>query len=351
MVFFLASCLGSPAFAQIPTFTTPQTVQQTLAAAGTACTGAAQTYTITNLGQTQHYVYIKAVATQTTFLQMFGVDASGNQFLISDTLATGSIAALGTAPALVGTGYFPKIQIVVTCSPGTGTYTLSYTGTSATSNVISGAYQLAQSNKLIATLAPANATLQQTMQTPFGNTLGTMVFASAAGVPSGSTLSISCQGAGAAATGGFINNVYSLSTSVGQQVFNVPAGNCPIAIIAYNSGGASANSFSFEYIFMQPGTSLQNSYTHVTTTTATVAKSGLGNLHSLVVGTSAPGTISFFDLAPSACTGTPATNVVSVITEFASAAPPPPAYIFDVLFINGICVKASAAMDITVSTQ
>jgi len=70
-----------------------------------------------------------------------------------------------------------------------------------------------------------------------------------------------------------------------------------------------------------------------------------------VVGTSAAGTISLFDLVPASCTATPATNVVSVITEFASATPPPPAYLYDVLFQNGICVKASAAMDITVGYQ
>jgi hypothetical protein len=92
-----------------------------------------------------------------------------------------------------------------------------------------------------------------------------------------------------------------------------------------------------------------NTYTHITTTTATAAKATPGLLHTLTINTPAAGTVSVFDLATAACTGTPATNIVAVMT--AIAATPPETYIYDTQLLNGICVKASVAMDLTVAVQ
>lgn len=347
-VFFpalLAALFPALVRAQVPTYTSPQTVQQVLAPAGTACTGTAQTFTVTNLGQTQHYAYIKTSAVQNLVMQLFGVDSAGNQFLISDTATTGA-PAFGSTPSLAATGYYPKVQVVVTCLPATtATFILSYTGTSSTSNVNAGGYELAQIDKVIAIGASAATNLGVTFQPPFGSSAGSMIFNPSGGIPAGTQLDVSCFGVGA---GGGPPLSYTLATT-GLQIFNVPASSCPVADISFVANGASAQTFGLDYVFTQPGQTLSGSYMHVTGTTATVVKPGSGILHSLVVGTPAVGTISLFDLAPAACTATPSTNVVAVIT--ATATFPAAPEIFDVLFQNGICVKASATMDFTLSYQ
>lgn len=339
--------------AQFLGYASPQTVQATLGT-NVPCTGSAQTFTtgaianFDNLGQTQHYAYVKGTNITNFGMQMFGVDAAGNQFLISDT-ATVSAPLIGPFPLLAASGYFPNIQVVVTCFPAvTGTFTLNYSGTSATSNQIIGGYQVMQQDKTVSVGASAGTNFNEIIQGPSANSFGQMVFKYGAAGPSGSSVQVNCLTAANVTNSSF---VFALATTTGVQVFDVPPSSCPIAFVQYNAGGASAATYSFDYLFIQPGNVLTNAYTHITGTTATVVKSGPGTVHSVVVGTSAAGTISLFDLVPGSCTGTPATNVVSVITEFASATPPPPVYIFDTLFLNGICVKASAGMDITVSSQ
>jgi hypothetical protein len=139
--------------------------------------------------------------------------------------------------------------------------------------------------------------------------------------------------------------------SPGVQVFKVPPATCPQVQVVYVSGGAAGN-ISFEYIFDSPGAAVnetQGSYTHITGTTATAVKTVPGTLVSVTVNTPAVGTISVFDLATAACTGTPSTNTVAVITATATA--PIATLLYNVGLLNGICVKASAAMDFTVSSQ
>lgn len=113
-----------------------------------------------------------------------------------------------------------------------------------------------------------------------------------------------------------------------------------------------AGNFAIVYDFWKSGTAVNTTlgtYTHVTTTTATTAKATFGTLVSITVNTPAAGTISVFDLATASCTGTPATNVVAVITATATA--PFGTFAYNHAMLNGICVKASVAMDFTVSTQ
>jgi hypothetical protein len=92
-------------------------------------------------------------------------------------------------------------------------------------------------------------------------------------------------------------------------------------------------------------------FSHITGTTATSlgANGAAGLFHNVTINTSAAGTISFFDLANASCTGTPATNTIAVITVAAAAAPVTLTY--DAAYVNGLCVKASVAMDFTVSAQ
>ena len=360
-IFILVAWLLLPTsvFAQGTTYTTPRTVPSTVAT-NLACTGSPQTFSTAtpalnalgfrNVGQTQHYAFAKTNAAVTTLvMQIQGLDQNGNVSIISDTGMTALTA--GANSALTGSGSFANIQLIVTCFPAsTGTFTLFYSGTSATSNQIVGSYLIAQQDKEIASGASAGTSLNIPLfPTPFGSSLGSIVFQYNGAGPALSAFSVSCQTQGGT---GYPQPQFALATTSGlAQVFNVPPGPCPVILLQYLSGGASASTYTLDYVFIPPGTTVTNSYTHVTGMTATVIKAGPGIVHSLVVGTSAAGTIKLFDLVAESCTGTPSTNVVSTITEFLSATSPPPSYIFDTLFLNGICVQASAAMDITIGSQ
>jgi hypothetical protein len=122
--------------------------------------------------------------------------------------------------------------------------------------------------------------------------------------------------------------------------------------VNYTSGGAAGN-ITLDYAFNPPGTAVSATLavpTHITGTGATSAKANGGTLVSVIINTgNAAGTLSVFDLSGANCTGTPATNTVAVITT-ASATPLAP-FTYNANMLNGICVKASAAMDVTVLTQ
>jgi hypothetical protein len=342
-------CFPAISHAQFTGYTTPQTVTQTLAPAGTACTGVAQTFITQNLGQTQHYAYIRTNSSVSNLvMQIQGVDAGGNVYVISDT-STSAIPIAGNNSALLGSGYFPKTQIVVTCLPSsTGTFNLNYTGTSATSNQIVGSYLISQQDKTIGSAAPAGTTYFAVFQTPFGNSFGTLSFQYTGTGPAGSALSVVCQTQNGTGPGSY---GYTLAvTSALAQNFVVPPGSCPNITVQYTTGGASAATYLLDYVFVPPGGNITSTYTHVTTTTATIVKAGPGTVQTLVVGTPVTGTFSFFDLVSGSCTGTPAANVVSVVNE--TAANPPASIPFvGPLFLNGICVKASVAGDYTVVSQ
>jgi len=205
---------------------------------------------------------------------------------------------------------------------------------------------LTQEDKTITQAAPANAGASANFQTPYGSALGFLSFTYQPGAgPAGSQVGINCVGANGT---GLPGPSFNLTTAT-LQIIPVAATPCPIATVTYVSGGATADTFSLDYIFIQPGLQTPNNYAHITGTTATVVKIGPGVVHSVVVGTPAAGTITLFDIVPSLCTGTPVTGIVSVIT--ATATFPSAPEIYDSLFQSGICVKASAAMDITVNAQ
>jgi hypothetical protein len=338
-------CTTRPVAAQIPTYTTPQTVTAVLAPVGTMCTGVEQDFTegvipaFQNIGQTQHYVYISPSGVQTLQMVVEGIDASGNIYVLSDT----QVGTTNFRNTLSATGYFPKIQIAVTCGPTSGSFTLGYTGTSATSNQISGAYQIAQIDKTIAYVAPAGTGITVSApNTPFGSSQGSLYFQYTGTGPAGSTVSITCEGQ----ANGTTEQQFALATTTTLQVFPLMSVPCPLFTAIYTPGGASASTFDWEYVF-QKDSPPPASFIHVTGTTATVVDRLNGVLDNIVVGTPGTGTITIFDLAFTACTGTPATNVVSVITL--TSAMSPGELPFGSLFHNGICVQASSAMDFTVN--
>lgn len=271
----LISLLGlvSPAslFGQVPTYTIPQTVQQSLTGHGVpntpdSCLGATteQTYTVKNLGQTQHYVNIQLSAPGGGFpphpapfvgqarVQIVGLDQNNNATLISDVMEPGPNGTGVTPFELQGTGYYPIIEIQVECSVGAGnTFLLTYSGTSATPNVDVSAYQLAQLDKVPFTTASATTTATDNLLiTPFANSAGTLIFTGASAV-TGSSVTLTCTGAFTTIdTQAPI--VVSPTNSTSPQFFPVSAGPCPLVTIAY-APGSGGTTFTLEYIFTQPG--------------------------------------------------------------------------------------------------
>lgn len=345
ILFLLCGCAVRPAAAQAPV--TIQPTQQTLAT-NTPCSGSGvpQAFPVNNKNQTVHVATISTTSVTSLTMQIIGVDSSGLQHLISDTATSGVPGATTFTPAITGIGYYPIVQVVVTCIPTvTGTFSINYSASSAGAVQNSGGYLLAAMDKSIAYLLPvATAIPNFVFQPSFGSSLGVINVQYSGTPPTGSTLVVSCSGIQGFATVPIFT--YYISSSV---LLPIPETSCPIAAISLVPGTGGTGTISIDYSFVQPGSKIVNSFAHLTGTTATVLKVGAGILKNVVIGTAAAGTISFFDLIPSACTGTPSTNVVSVITPTTTA--PLGSIPYDVLFLNGICVKASVGMDFTVGYQ
>jgi hypothetical protein len=322
----------------------PQTVQNTLAPSGTACTGSPQIYNVQNLGQTEHIASIISSGTQNTMsIEIDGVDVSGNVFKLSDT-GLGNFGTNGTS--LAAAGYYPIIRVSVTCTGAS--YTLTYAGFSSTAPVIAGTLFATEINKNLFYGVTANTGQASTFQTPFGNSSGTLTFSYGVAAISGSTLSVQCQSFITGLTSETF--IFALANTTNVQTFVVPPASCPVATVNYNRGGAATGTVTVEYFFdpTQSNTTL-GQYNHITGTTATAVKSTAGSLMGVTINTAAAGTVSVFDLPAASCTMTPSTNTVAVLTV--NATDPPHATPYNVFLSNGICVKASAVMDITVGYQ
>jgi len=340
-IFAALLLLAWTAQAQFIGFVSPQTVQQTLAN-GVNCTGAAQTFAINNLGQTQHTLSVASVIGAQKFQgEIDGIDRQGNVFRISDILEplSGIVSA---------SGYFPQFQVQITCSPNTATFSASYSGTSVTPLSPVGAYLSAQIDKVNFDAAPENASVTDVgVQTPFGSSAGTFLFQYNTASIAGSILTIFCKPSGI----GTLSQIFTvnLANVTTVQSFQIPDTVCPFMNVGYTTGGGGANTFTTDYVFSVPGRAVPaQQFTHITGTTATVVKATPGYLHTLSINLGGAGTVSVFDLASAACTGTPATNQVAIITATATTLQ---TFTYDVNTLNGICVKASVAMDLTVSAQ
>jgi hypothetical protein len=296
--FLLSTVLSSvgllfpgPLFAQFIGNVSPQTVTNTLASA-MACSGSEQdfitggTYNgvlFSNLGQTVHLATISINSGTPTHLtlQINGIDSSGAIIPISDHAEAGG-GVLHTA--VIGIGYYPKIQVAVTCSPATATYTLNYAGVSSSPNPTSGAYLSASANKVLYFSAAAGTSASDSFQTPFDNSSGLITFSYAGGAgPTGSTLSVTCDGLDGNPQGASGN--WNLGTSTTPQQFHIPAGPCFSTVLVYTAGGSSSNTFSLEYDFSVPGLPL----------TLDPCKAG-GLLQSIPINVNAAGTTQL--LAP-----------------------------------------------------
>lgn len=252
----LLATLGAiPARAQYIGNVGIQTTQQTLAPAGTACTGILQTFTTSNLGQTQHYATVTPSNVTLMQVGIIGLDAAGNSTQISDTIQP-ALNNNGSA-TVAGSGYFPKTVVNVVCTGGT--FTLTYSGTSATSNLTTGGYQTGLIVKTLFGSAASQGSnlIALTALTPFGSSEGKIIFKYNTAAVTGSTLSVQCTSNGATFPLS-VGWVFPLANNTNLQTFAVPAMECPLFTATYTSGGASANTLIGDYIFDELG---QNSLT------------------------------------------------------------------------------------------
>lgn len=250
----IVAMLGSVAHAQSPTYVLPQTVQQTLAN-NIVCTGSAQTFAITNLGQTKHTLSVTVGVNAQTFSgEIDGIDARGNVFRISDILSV----AQGSG-SVSGDGYFPQIQVSITCSPIAAHFTASYSGAWGTGpyNANVGNYLFAQIDKTIFASAITANSLSSTTQTPFGSSAGTIYFQYSGAITGGGSLTINCTSSGLLNANQNVILNYQLAAIVNLQTFYIPNTACPTVGISY-SAGVGAGTFAAEYVFSLPGTALPN---------------------------------------------------------------------------------------------
>jgi hypothetical protein len=349
-VSFACAILAPGARAQFIGYTSPQTVQQTLAPDTTFCTGSPQNYPVQNLGQTQHSVTLTVTSpAQKLNFQILGTDGAGNTFPISPNGVTPQII-MGASAVISGYGYFPKVVVTITCSPNTASYGLQYAGSAIAPPPLNSAYMQSQIDQLIFNGLPGSANQNfNNLFTPFGNSSGYILAQFVTSSVANSLITVTCASFSGATLGAYS---YTMQNELSVQLFTVPPGPCVTYDIGYTSGGGGAGNITVDYVFNAPGLPVNTTlatYTHVTTTTATPAKATPGTLTNLAINTAAAGTISIFDLTGTNCVGTPATNVVAVITVNATDTAHTIPY--NLAFINGVCTKASAAMDYTVGTQ
>jgi len=257
LALLVLGCSARRAAAQFVGYTSPQTVQQTLAT-NLACTGATQTFTTSNLGQTQHVATASVTGTIRFSMQFIALDNAGNQFPISD-FANVVASPVNPNGILQAVGYFPVVKINVLCSPGTGTFTLNYSGTSSSPVFSAGGYGAAQFDKTIFVNQSQTGTSPNVaLSSPTLNASGELIFLYSA-APTGSTgsLILTC------ATTEFalpFNTATSLNFSLANvntiQVFPVPAVPCLFPSIQYSAPGTPNGTFNLEYVFHPLGASV-----------------------------------------------------------------------------------------------
>ena len=233
-----------------------RTVFSTVASNQT-CTGSAQTFITSqsigtplfqNLGQTMHFATLSGSNLGFATMEIDGLDAKGNSTRISDVL---TYAQLGATPqTITGLGYFPNIQISITCQSA-GTFTITYSGTFSNFGNPTGGYLAGLMEKAMFLGLAANTNQQVNFQAPFGSTAGTITFKyNTAGV-GGSTIQIVCSDSLLAR----FNQSYNLVNQTSfVQVMVVPAVPCTKIQATYVSGGVTAGTVTAEYIFAPSGT-------------------------------------------------------------------------------------------------
>jgi hypothetical protein len=346
-VLTLLSLTPQPAAAQA-TRVTPQTSVATLAPlSGTPCTGAQQSFPVPDFGQTEHTATLTYTSTPVTSSLYFYALEAGVFPIVSDVAMNPQ-----TIDIVNAAGYYPQLFVSVTCSVG-ASFTLFYSGSSATPFVVNGNILSSQVDKTLFFDAPSGVNqLSPLLIPPYGSSGGYLSFIFNGAAPhAGGTILVECEDNSGNEVPSFTYGLQAVGT---VQTFPVPAIPCAYVRVQYVSGGASAAPIIVDYLFNPPGfplaaTAAAWSNANITGATTTSVKGTGGILQSVVVNTSAAGTVKLYDIGAAGCAGAPASGLFATITLLAASQPLTLTY--NALTYNGICVVTSAAPDITVTYQ
>ncbi len=354
---------AQPAAAQFVGYTSPQTVnQQIFSAVNTTQTSPVATFPCTpqvggtgcgipNIGQSIHYITVRASSTCNFRLTLQGSNDGLNWFDMAESSSDSGLN--GGSPGFggfAGSGSFNAYRLNLQVGTCSGTLNVWYSGTSVTSGSVGGNLNYSSQYRRILALAPNSTTgltLTATSKTIYptnGNTAGTLSFSFASNNCAGGSLLVQAGPDAAHLT--TLTTITPANVLNNTQSFPLPASNAGAMVLSYTACGTETYDVLVE--FAPPGAFNGFLGTNITTTTATSVKSAAGVLHTLTVNTGGAGTIILFDLAAAACTGTPATNQKATITATAATLQ---TFTYDMNFLNGICAKSSVAMDYTISFQ
>lgn len=337
----LCGCAIRPpvASAQFNGFTSPQSTAQTVFNA----VNSAQTANIVNLGQTVHFLTYTCTSPALVDIRIDATIDGTTWFPISDD------ATDNTTGVVIATGFYPRERVNLVTYSGSGTLTAFYSGTSSVPANLFGSYNPSQQyRKVVFRGVSSDSIASAVISAPFGSTQGVLLIVAPSNLNAGATVTVSSAVASVAALQTFS---YTLNEATTIFSLTVPPTAASNVAVTYNPGAAASTTLSAYYLFSAPGLAnpLLSTSTHITGTTATSVTDSSGTLLNIAINTPANGTVSIFDLKSASCTGTPATNTVAVVT--ATSTQSPVLIPFNTAMKNGICVKASAGMDLTVGFQ
>jgi hypothetical protein len=246
--------LPASALGQFIGFTAPQTEQQTLTtnhacAGGVTPQGDPQDFIIQNLGQTEHYLKVLSDGHASHLsVEIIGVNATGQEFIISDIL---EMAGTATG-SLFAAGYFPRTIVRVFCTPIASTYTLAYSGSWGTPPPNFGNYMQTQIDKQLFAAATGTA-LSESLIPPYGSSAGELFFRFTSAPATGATIAVACTSVlgGGISWAAVILSPQTLTSGTTTQAFQVPNFPCPTMQVNYT--GAAGPTVSIAYAFATAG--------------------------------------------------------------------------------------------------
>mgnify|MGYP001569576011 FL=1 len=234
-----------PAAAQFLGFASPQTITQNAFTNQTcAGVGSGVFFNVSNIGQGVHYVLYQSTGTVTSLsieIQGSRDGSAGSFFRISEN------ATAVTSGGLFATVYLPVIRIAITACTGTGSISVTYTGTSVSGGPPVGLFTSSGIfNKDLAVGRPANTTATFTIPLPNGGSGGAVYFTFSAASCSGSTLTVAAGPDSSHQVA--LLSAASLGTSASTQAFTIAAIPATLATVTYTTGcGASAATYDISF--------------------------------------------------------------------------------------------------------
>lgn len=230
----IAGYSARSARAQFIGYTSPQSVTQTVFTNQSTPT----TVTITNLGQTVHFLSYTTTGTVTQMTLRIEASNDGSVFFPISNDAV--IMSGNPAPGVIyAAGYYPVLRVNLAAIVGGGSVSAQYSGASASPAPPEGSVKALFSHASMGSNSSIN------IPVPYSSTGGWLYVCSEGGsFPANSTIGISST----FLTNYFLDNVGGLNCP-GVQI--LPGEPTQVLTASFSSGGASANFFDAYVIFTQ----------------------------------------------------------------------------------------------------